>query len=172
MRHSADQSSKISSMRQGGGFSLIELLIVVAIILIIAAIAIPNFMRARITANETAAVASCRNITTAEVTYSSTYNIGYSATLLSLGPPGGGGAVGPDSAGLIDDVLASGSKSGYVFTYSATDTDGNGTMDTFTVNADPATPGVTGYRHFYTDPSGVIRQNQTGKASASDTPIG
>ena len=74
-------------MRKAKGFSLIELLIVVAIILIIAAIAIPNMLRARIAANEASAVASLRTISTAETTYASTYpSVGYTCSLTELGP--------------------------------------------------------------------------------------
>jgi prepilin-type N-terminal cleavage/methylation domain-containing protein len=154
--------------RNGAGFSLIELLIVVAIILIIAAIAIPNFMRARMQANETAAIASLRNLTTAQVVFATTYNNGFSATLADLG---GTGPPTPTSAGLIDSVLASGLKSGYIFTYAPVDTNGDGAMDTYTINADPATPSVTGQRYFFTDQSAVIRQNQSATASVSDPPI-
>ncbi|HUJ40836.1 MAG TPA: prepilin-type N-terminal cleavage/methylation domain-containing protein, partial [Candidatus Acidoferrales bacterium] len=98
------------------GFSLIELLIVVAIILIIAAIAIPNLLRSRMAANEASAVGSLRTINTACVTYSTTYGIGFPGALTSLGTSGGVSSTG---AQLIDNVLAGGSKSGYTFTYTA-----------------------------------------------------
>src|SRR5208282_3552726 len=89
------------------GFSLIELLIVVAIILIIAAIAIPNLLRSRIAANQASAVGSLRTLNTAEVTYSTTYNTGYSATLGDLGPPAASSPTPTASfAGLIDEVLS------------------------------------------------------------------
>src|SRR5271170_4600300 len=84
------------------GFSLIELLIVVAIILVIAAIAIPNFMRSRIAANESASVQNMRNITTANVVYSSTYGVGYATSLAALGPPSGSGVPSSANAQLID----------------------------------------------------------------------
>lgn len=148
------------------GFSLIELLIVVAIILIIAAIAIPNLLRSRMAANEASAVGSLRTLNTAAVTYSSQCG-GFPPTLAAMGPP----ANACTTADLIDSVLAGGTKSGYTFTYAAVDADGDGNMDTYTINADPVTPGTTGTRHFFTDQSGVIRQNQSASASATDPPI-
>ncbi len=150
------------------GFSLIELLIVVAIILIIAAIAIPNLLRSRIAANQASAVGSLRTMNTAEITYASTYNSGYSATLANLGP-----AVGPPTAtaaGLIDSVLAGGVKSGYTFTYTPGAVVG-GRIDTYAFNANPVTAGTTGTNFYFTDHSGVIRQNSTAQASATDSPL-
>lgn len=151
------------------GFSLIELLIVVVIILIIAAIAIPNLLRSRIVANQASAVGSLRIINTAEVTYSSTFNAGYSPDLVSLGP-GSSGSPTASAAGLIDSVLASGVKSGYQFTYSATSVGGRYTD--YRVNANPLIVGSTGQNYYFTEQSGVIRQNTTATASASDSPIG
>ena len=151
------------------GFSLIELLIVVAIILIIAAIAIPNLLRSRIAANQASAVGSLRTINTAEITYASTYNTGYSTTLAELGP---GTATIPtaSAAGLIDSVLAGATKSGYGFVYTA-GTATAGRIDTYTLTANPSAPGTTGTNFYFTDQSGVIRQNSTGTAAATDSPI-
>lgn len=157
-------------MRKNKGFSLIELLIVVAIILIIAAIAIPNLLRSRISANEASAVGSLRSLNTVSVTYASTYG-GFPPSLTALGPVAGGGAPTAAAADLIDSVLAAGTKSGYTFTFAATDANGDGKMDTYVVNADPVTPGTTGQRYFFTDQSGVVRANPTAKASVTDTPI-
>ena len=103
-------------MRKPKGFSLIELLIVVAIILIIAAIAIPNLLRARIAANESSAVASVRTINTAEITYQTANpTIGYAASLSVLGGSGSPCALSATSACIIDNTLALGTKSGYLF---------------------------------------------------------
>lgn len=107
------------------GFSLIELLIVVAIILIIAAIAIPSLLRARINANEASAVGSLRTINTSQVAYSTAYpNEGYAPSLLALGPPSGTGCAAPSSASacLIDSSLANAgtaAKAGYLFVITA-----------------------------------------------------
>jgi prepilin-type N-terminal cleavage/methylation domain-containing protein len=153
------------------GFSLIELLIVVAIILIIAAIAIPNLLRSRIAANQASAVGSLRTLNTAEITYSSTYNVGFTATMSYLQPPATAGA-NPTStaAGLIDSVLAGGSKSGYTFTYSAGAADSTGRINTYSFNGSPITSS-TGTNYYYTDQSGVIRQNSTATAQSTDSPI-
>jgi type IV pilus assembly protein PilA len=152
------------------GFSLIELLIVVAIILIIAAIAIPNLMRSRVAANQASAISSCRVINTAEVTYASSYSIGFSSTLLQLGPPASG-SVGESAAGLIDSVLASGVKSGYSFTYVPTNPDARGFYNGYNVNGSPTQVGATGTSYYFTDQTYVIRANTTGTASAGDSPV-
>lgn len=152
------------------GFSLIELLIVVAIILIIAAIAIPNFLRSRISANQASAVASLRTFDTAEIGYSSTYNTGYTITIGYLAPPAVGAGATSTAAGLIDSVLASGSKSGYNFVYSPGASDTTGRINTFQVLAVPISSS-TGTNYYYTDQSGVIRQNSTTTAASTDSPI-
>jgi prepilin-type N-terminal cleavage/methylation domain-containing protein len=160
------------------GFSLIELLIVVAIILIIAAIAIPNLLRSRIAANQASAVGSLRTLNTAEVTYATTYNTGYSGTLGDLGPPTSGQTPSATAAGLVDEVLSGGaasatmsSKSGYSFIYTPGATDTSGKINTYGITATPISVGTTGTNYYYTDMSGVIRQNSTAVAGSSDSPL-
>ncbi len=150
------------------GFSLIELLIVVAIILIIAAIAIPSLIHSKMAANEASAVGSLHSINTAIVNYVGEYGIGYPVSLTNLGP-----SASPTSAAadLIDAVLVTGMKSGYSFAYAAGPAGTDGTISTYTITTTPTTPGVTGTRGFYTDQSSVIRSDSTGNATSSSTPI-
>jgi type IV pilus assembly protein PilA len=154
-------------MKKQKGFSLIELLIVVAIILIIAAIAIPNLLRSRMAANEASAVGSVRTINTAEVTYSTTYGIGF-------GPLGalGGPATCTASSGtscLIDTVLSGGTKSGYTITTPLPTAAGTIAAPNvqYSVNAVPVVVGQSGQRSFCSDSSGVIRADPAGAAPAS-----
>ena len=149
------------------GFSLIELLIVVAIILIIAAIAIPNLLRSRISANEASAVGSVRTINTAQVSYSLTYpDQGYASVLSILG---GTGAPTQTNAGLLDAVLSNGSKSGYQFKLSAATGTSGSTFLTYTQQAWPVNANQTGIRSFYSDQTGIIRYNSTGNTSPAST---
>ena len=150
------------------GFSLIELLIVVAIILIIAAIAIPNLLRSRMAANEASAVGALRTLNTACVQYNTTYG-GFPPDLKSLGP---GTPATAAAADLIDSILATGTKSGYNFGYVAgPGKDANNNFLEYSDTATPITVGTTGQRRFYTDQSGVIRANPDGAADAKSTPI-
>jgi len=156
------------------GFSLIELLIVVAIILIIAAIAIPNLLRSKMAANEASAVASLRTYNTSIVAYQTTYGTDPSKDFSQLGPTGGA-APSAAKADLVDNLLgiAAPVKSGYTFVYTPDPAPVAGVYSVYTIVATPTTANVTGQRLFFTDQSGVIRQTTDGSVpKVTSTPIG
>src|SRR3984957_16876921 len=163
------------------GFSLIELLIVVAIILIIAAIAIPNLLRARMAANESSAVGTLRSMNTANATYQTLYNVSFANGLPALGGATvAAGVVAPcTAANLIDNVLSASNtptKSGYNFNYVGANPNTADTLctsdTTYTITAVPITVGGTGNRSFFTDQSGIIRQNPNGVVpTVADLPL-
>jgi type IV pilus assembly protein PilA len=167
------------TQKEQQGFSLIELLIVVAIILIIAAIAIPNLLRSRLAANQASAVASIRTLNTAAMAYQSSFGNGFPPTLAAIGS-GAGTSITCTNAGLIDAVLMSGAKSGYAFALSAGQTQvnsssstcaaGYGYSDGYMVVAVPVTQGSTGQTSYCSDASGVIRSNPTGAVNTGPSP--
>ncbi|HXY13973.1 MAG TPA: prepilin-type N-terminal cleavage/methylation domain-containing protein [Terriglobales bacterium] len=162
------------------GFSLIELLIVVAIILVIAAIAIPNLLRSKIAANESSAVQSLRTISSAQTSYSSTYpTVGYASTLAALGPASSAGcAATPTStnACLLDWVLSNAipgnaPKSGYYFTNPVVTTAG-GINVTYEIDATPALVNESGVRGFCASTDAVIRFENPAAVQGSDANCG
>jgi hypothetical protein len=138
-----------------------------AVVLLFAAISLPNLLRARITANETSAVGSMRAIGSACAQFLSTYG-GYPRALEQLGP---GNPPSEEAADLIDGVLASGTKSGYQFMYAPSTTDGSGKVRQYVVTAEPLEFGKSGSRSFFADQSGVIRMSEEGVASLASQPL-
>jgi prepilin-type N-terminal cleavage/methylation domain-containing protein len=157
-------------MKRQCGFSLIELLIVVAIILIIAAIAIPNMLRARISANEASAVGSIRTVNTAEISYAIAYPTnGFASNLTQLGPTSQGVCTKPAAAHacLIDwsvsnATVAASAKSGYYFRLRA---GASGKSNSYEIAGAPAVFNRTGVRNFCSIEDGVVRYNNKGSAA-------
>lgn len=153
LRRLAARNQRNNRARQAG-FSLIELLIVIAIILIILSIALPQMSKSRMHAQEMAAIEEMGTINKAEIQYYSQFNQ-YATSLTQLGPPATAGAAeGPAAAGLIPGSLASGAAGGYNFTVTQT-------PQGYGVSAVPKSFGSTGRRTFYTDQTGIVRQNWT-----------
>ncbi len=139
-------------MKRDHGFTLIELMIVVAIIAIIAAIAIPSLLNARKAGNEASAISSLRTLTTVNEQYRTRFSE-YGPELTDI-----------EAADYIDSVLGAGTKSGYTFVYV-------GGTNTWNVAADPVTSGTTGDRFFFVDQTGVIRSDTVGTADSTNNPI-
>ena len=140
-------------MKRNQGFTLIELMIVVAIIAIIAAIAIPSLLNARKAGNEASAISSLRTLTTVNEQYRTRFQE-YSNNLTNL-----------NANDYIDSVLGAGLKSGYTFDYAST------SANTWSCSSTPSVPGTTGDRYFFANQTGVIRFSSTGAATSASNPI-
>ena len=147
--------------RRTRGFSLIELLIVIAIILIILAIAVPKLGSARMNANEMAVIREIQTINSMQTQYMSQFGR-FAATLAELGPPASGGP-GPQAADLIPGSLSSGDKDGYTFMMAAT-------PGGYTLNANPKTYNSSGRRTFFTDQNMIIHQNWSAEPANASSP--
>lgn len=165
------------------GFSLIELLIVITIILIIVAIALPNYHHVQMSGNETAAAGTLKTIMQDAVVYNNEYSNGYPPSLGALGGPAGSQKGTCDNAKLLDEVMSNNgsgntaTKNGYVYTYipgPATGTNAQGCTNqgvvSYTVVAVPQVPGSTGRKGFYTDDSGAIRFTTDGTIPNESSP--
>ena len=154
--------SKRKNRPNESGFSLIELLIVIAIILIILAIALPKLNQARMNAQETAAISQIETLHKAETMYYSQFGR-YATSLAELGPPSGGGNMSPTSADLIPATLSAGENTGYVFTV-------QGTPTGYAVTAVPKAFGSSGRRTFFSDQTLVIHQNWGQEPATAQSP--
>ena len=150
--------------RREGAFTLVEIIIVLAIIALLAALALPPTLRARLFANEAMAVNSCRIIAASSQAYNAAaIPHSYPGNLSDLASP-------TSNPPYIDSVLVgatstAASKQGYYYTYVLIDS------EHFTLNADPVTPNVTGTRYFFADESGVVRVNPSAPAAPTDSPV-
>ena len=146
-------------MNSKRGFTLVEIMIVVAIVMTLATLVVSSVLRARHNANEMAAIAAFKTAITACQNF-------YANTLPHTYPQGLSDLIAPVSnPPYIDSVLASGTKQGYSFTYNFIDS------ESFTLNADPAVSGKTGTRHFFADESGIIKANSSAQANAADPAV-
>ncbi len=150
-----------SRRRHSRGFSLIELLIVIAIILIILTIAVPKMGVAQMNAREMAVVREVQTVNTAQVQYMSQFGK-FAASMAELGPPASGGP-GPSAADLIPGSLASGDKDGYTFILAATPSG-------YTLNVNPKVFNSTGRRSFFSDQSMIIHQNWSAEPANASSP--
>lgn len=148
---------RINTMRQKNSFTLVEIMIVVAIVVVLVILAVPNFLRSRITVNENAVIACLRTINNALQLYYQS-NKTYPASLADLTEPV---SIPP----YLNSTLAGGKRHGYEFIYNFVDS------EHFNLNANPLSVGRTGVRYFYTDETGVIRANSNQQAGPNDQQI-
>ena len=153
------------------GFSWVELILIILIIVLCLAILLPSLTKSRGELNEMEAVRDLQRIMSAETNYSGSYNMGFTSTLAQLGPPSSGK---PDAAaaGFVDSDLGMGNKEGYTYVYRPGARDADGKVSNFTVTASPSEPGSSGQKYYFMDQTGVIHMNPSSTAGASDSAIG
>jgi type IV pilus assembly protein PilA len=164
------QIRRSGGRKKGSGMALAGLILGYSelasiIILIVAAIAIPNLLRSKMVANEAAAVSALRTLNSSAAMYATAYSV-FPPAISNLGPVVGGSSPNSSAADLIDSVLAAGVKSGYMFTYKM-----GIDNHSYSITAAPVMPGTTGQRYFYTDESGVIRAETGNPATADSAPL-
>jgi type IV pilus assembly protein PilA len=155
------------------GFSLLELLIVVAIIVTITVVAVPNLLKTRMKGNETSALASLKAMNEACQLYYGTYS-SYPHNQSDLGPPQSGPAT-KTAADFLDSVLAPpngtvASKSGYLFHYVAGPAEPSGNINSYTIYADPENYDHTGVSRFYTDQKAIVRYTMDNSVPSASSP--
>jgi len=156
-----DETKRIRRMSAPGtsGFSLTELAVVVCIVLVLMAIAVPNLLQARNTAYEASATAALRTISMGQTTYFALYQ-GYAPSLRALGQPPRGSFPSASAADVIDLQLASGTQGVYRFRYSAIDTNGDGIIEGYWVVAEPLGGGRRTV--FFVDQTGLVGREVSG----------
>src|SRR5579863_7093527 len=158
-------------LKDSKGFSWLEVLIVIVIIVLTAGILVPSLWKSKSQIDETSAVRSLRMIISAESNYATAYSTGFSSALTTLGPP-------PDAmptasmAGFLDSELAGGEKEGYSFIYTPGSADENGRIPSYTLVANPVKPGASGKTYYYVDQTGLIHTSAQHQAGPNDPPIG
>lgn len=157
--------------KDSNGFSWLEIIIVIVIIVLTAGILVPSLWKSKTQIDETSAVRSLRMIISAENNYATAYGTGYSQALTTLGPP-------PDAmptsslAGYLDSELAGGNKEGYSFIYTPGGQDDSGRIAGYTLQANPVKPGETGKTYYFVDQTGLIHTSTEHQAGPNDPPIG
>lgn len=152
------------------GVPWLEIIVAVAVVVLIVNIMVPAIWSKKTDINGGSAVRSLRMIVAAEQDYATHFEKGYTASLAVLGPPPDGTPYST-LVGYLDNELASGTKEGYTFVYMTGPPDSNGRIQSYTVNANPTKAGETGTVRYFVDQTGVIRQNPSRPATASDAPI-
>ena len=158
-------------LKDSKGFSWLEVIIVIVIIVLTAGILVPSLWKSKSQIDETSAVRSLRMIIAAEDNYAQAYSAGYTSALTTLGPPPDAMPT-PSMAGYLDSELAGGEKEGYSFVYTPAAPDENGRIPGYTLVANPVKPGESGKTYYYVDQTRLIHTSTQHQAGPNDPPIG